>query len=66
MMRTYVPVIAMIALVGFGSLARAQAQLSGIDGEFNRSLQHIQQTSQLASDRARSFSAFRLAALRWR
>jgi hypothetical protein len=29
-----------------------------LGGEFNRSLQHILQTSQPASDRARSFSAF--------
>ena len=32
--------------------------LEGIVGEFNRSLQHILRTSQPASDRARSFSAF--------
>ena len=31
---------------------------SGFGGGFNRSLQHILRTSQLASDRARSFSAF--------
>jgi hypothetical protein len=32
--------------------------MSPVGGEFNRSLQHILRTSQPASDRARSFSAF--------
>jgi hypothetical protein len=31
---------------------------TALRGEFNRSLQHILRTSQPASDRARSFSAF--------
>ena len=33
-------------------------RMAASGGEFNRSLQHILRTSQLASDRARSFSAF--------
>jgi hypothetical protein len=32
--------------------------MAALRGEFNRSLQHIVRTSQPASDRARSFSAF--------
>jgi len=39
-------------------------RMSAFRGEFNRSLKHILQTSQLGSDRARSFEAFHLAALR--
>jgi len=36
----------------------ANPEPSTHDGGFNRSLQHILRTSQPASDRARSFSAF--------
>src|SRR6267378_284283 len=44
--------------VGVDRKWSADGQNGANDGEFNRSLQHILRTSQPASDRARSFSAF--------